>query len=238
MPPIPPRRSLRDLLIPRDATETARQGKGIGDVEAMRQMATMAVPELLRNAPATSTAMSAFDTARSLANRNYGGAGMAALGMIPFAGMIDDVGKQAAKAFPKVGNALDAMKQFAADMAEETAMLRRDWAAKGQPLPKRMSTDDIRKQLDAQRVLADQRGVKLGAELDEATQRVNQAKIAHQEATAYRRAVLNDENRPFMEYELAKKKEKELKQAWLDAMEQRRNVWGNNPYPELRDKED
>lgn len=88
MPPIPPRRSLRDLLIPRDATETARQGKGIGDVEAMRQMATMAVPELLRNAPVTSTPMGAFDTARALADRDYTGAGMAALGMVPFAGAI------------------------------------------------------------------------------------------------------------------------------------------------------
>ena len=240
MPPIPPRRTLRSMFVPRDATETARQGQGIGDLEAMRQMATTAIPEVLRNAPATSTAMSAFDTARALSNRDYGNAGLAALGMVPFAGMIDDVGKQAAKhlpkvaeSFPRVGNALDAIKQLAADMAEETAMLRKDWAAKGQPFPERMSTEDIRKQLDAHRVVADRRGVKLGAELDAATQRVNQAKVAHQEATAYRRAVMNDPNSPFMEYDLAKKKERELKQAWLDAMEQRRNVWSNNPYPKI-----
>lgn len=88
MPPIPPRRTLRDLLVPRDATETARQGQGIGDLEAMRQMATTAIPEVLRNAPATSTPMGMFDTARALADRDYSGAAMAALGMVPFAGAL------------------------------------------------------------------------------------------------------------------------------------------------------
>ena len=93
MPPIPPRRTLRDLLVPRDATETARQGQGIGDLEAMRQMATTAIPEVLRNAPVTSTPMGVFDTANALADRDYAGAGMAALGMVPFAGSVRAVGR-------------------------------------------------------------------------------------------------------------------------------------------------
>ena len=85
---IPPRRSLKDLLVPRDATETARQGQGIGDLEAIMQMATTAIPEALRVAPATSTPMGLFDTANALADRDYAGAGMAALGAIPFAGAL------------------------------------------------------------------------------------------------------------------------------------------------------
>ncbi len=85
---VPPRRSLKDLLVPRDATETARQGQGIGDLEAIMQMATTAIPEALRVAPATSTPMSLFDTANALADRDYAGAGMAALGAIPFAGAL------------------------------------------------------------------------------------------------------------------------------------------------------
>ena len=88
MLPVPPRRKTPPLLAPRDVTETARQGQGIGDLEAMRQMATTAIPEVLRNAPATSTPMSVFDMARAVADRDLAGAGMAALGAIPFAGML------------------------------------------------------------------------------------------------------------------------------------------------------
>jgi hypothetical protein len=76
------------LLAPRDVTETARQGQGIGDLEAMWQMATTAIPEVLRNAPVTSTPMSVFDMARAVADRDLPAAGMAALGAIPFAGML------------------------------------------------------------------------------------------------------------------------------------------------------
>jgi hypothetical protein len=81
------------MFVPRDATETARQGQGIGDIEAMRQMATKAVPEMLRMAPATSTGMSLLDMAVAAADRDYQGAGVAALGAIPFAGALKYVGK-------------------------------------------------------------------------------------------------------------------------------------------------
>lgn len=108
--PVPPRRkSVRGMLTaaPRDATETARQGQGIGDIEAMRQMATTAIPEVLRNAPVTSTPMSVFDLAQAVSNRDLTGAGMAALGIVPFAGAMryaDDAVK-AALALPIVKNA-------------------------------------------------------------------------------------------------------------------------------------
>lgn len=114
MPPIPPRRTLRDLLVPRDATETARQGQGIGDLEAMRQMATTAIPEVLRNAPATSTPMGMFDTARALADRDYSGAAMAALGMVPFAGAMryaDDAVK-AARGLPVAETATETVRRL------------------------------------------------------------------------------------------------------------------------------
>jgi hypothetical protein len=79
---------MQDLLVPRDVTETARQGQGIGDIEAMKQMAMKAVPEVLRMAPVTSTGMSILDAAVAAAQRDYRGAGMAALGAIPFAGAL------------------------------------------------------------------------------------------------------------------------------------------------------
>lgn len=102
MPPIPPRRTLRSMFVPRDATETARQGQGIGDLEAMRQMATTAIPEVLRNAPVTSTPMGVFDLAQAVSNRDLTGAGMAALGMVPFAGALRyaDEAAKVARALP------------------------------------------------------------------------------------------------------------------------------------------
>lgn len=86
--PVPPRRTVRQMLAPRDVTETARQGQGIGDIEAMKQMAVQGVPEVLRVAPVTSTPMSILDAAVAAAERDYRGAGMAALGAIPFAGAL------------------------------------------------------------------------------------------------------------------------------------------------------
>jgi hypothetical protein len=62
-----------------------------------------------------------------------------------------------------------------------------------------------------------------------ATQRVNQAKIAHQEATAFRRSIPDGQ---YDEYAAARKKEQELKDAWVQSMEERKMVWGNNPFPQ------
>jgi hypothetical protein len=101
---IPPKRPqpqpLRRMFAPADVTETARQGQGIGDVEAMRQMAVTAVPEILRNLPGTSTPMSALDAALAAGRKDYPGAAMAALGAVPFAGALKyaDEARDAARA--------------------------------------------------------------------------------------------------------------------------------------------
>jgi hypothetical protein len=76
------------MFAPADVTEAKRQGQGIGDVEAMRQMAVTAVPEILRNLPGTSTPMSALDAALAAGRKDYPGAAMAALGAVPFAGAL------------------------------------------------------------------------------------------------------------------------------------------------------
>jgi len=112
--PVPPRRKIRDLLVPRDATETARQGQGIGDIEAMKQMATKAVPEALRMAPATSTGMSILDAAVAAAKKDYKGAGIAALGAIPFAGAMRyaDDAVNAARGLPIVEKAGETVKRL------------------------------------------------------------------------------------------------------------------------------
>jgi len=101
---VPPKRPqpqpLRRMFAPADVTETARQGQGIGDVEAMRQMAVTAVPEILRNLPGTSTPMSALDAALAVGRKDYPGAAMAALGAVPFAGTLKyaDEARDAARA--------------------------------------------------------------------------------------------------------------------------------------------
>lgn len=235
--PVPPRRkTVRDLLVPaapRDATETARQGQGIGDIAAMRQMATTVLPEMLRVAPMTSTPMSAVDAGRSLANKDWAGAGMAAIGMIPFAGMIDDVGKQAAKAMPNIGNTLDALKQFAADMAENTSILRK---RAGIPADAPYLTgEEIRSRMDEWYKAAGARNAKLEQEIGAINQRINQNEIALQEATAFRRAVANDANRAPMELEMARKKEQDLRAIRKGLWDERAIVRKNNPLPSVRD---
>jgi hypothetical protein len=89
---------MQDLLVPRDATETARQGQGIGDIEAMKQMATKAVPEALRNAPATSSAMAVVDAITAAKNRDATGAGLALAGLLPFGRILSKAPKVAALA--------------------------------------------------------------------------------------------------------------------------------------------
>ena len=92
IPPQQPKRSVRSLFAPRDVTETARQGQGIGDVEAMRQMAVTSVPEILRNLPGTSTPMSALDAAKAAVELDPVGLGIAALGAVPFGRAAGKVG--------------------------------------------------------------------------------------------------------------------------------------------------
>lgn len=88
---IPPRKkpTMRQMLapkIPADVTETRRQGQGIGDIQAIGQMARTVIPEVLRNAPVTSVPMAGYDALQASRQGDMTGAALAALGAIPFAG--------------------------------------------------------------------------------------------------------------------------------------------------------
>lgn len=98
---VPPRRPPK-LLVPRDATATERQGQGIGDTEAMRQMATRAIPEALSMTPGIGEAMSLYEAGRAAANRDAMGTALGLAGAIPFAGTVGRVGAKAGKAGSKV----------------------------------------------------------------------------------------------------------------------------------------
>lgn len=89
--PIPPRKkpTVRQMLMPKipaDMTETRRQGQGIGDIQAIGQMARTVIPEVLRNTPGTSVPMAGYDALQAGRQGNMTGAALAALGAIPFAG--------------------------------------------------------------------------------------------------------------------------------------------------------
>ncbi len=90
----PVKRKLKDFFAPRDATETERQGQGIGDIEAMRQMLT--VPA----AAARTAVQDAGTQQREAFGRMLSGAAtqddmtdMASDFMLPMAGTIGKVAK-------------------------------------------------------------------------------------------------------------------------------------------------
>jgi hypothetical protein len=91
LPPKPKR-----LFAPVDATETRRQGQGIGDLEAMRQMATTAIPEVLRNAPLTSTPMGVYDTGKAALEGDKLGVALGLASMVP----LGKVASRVARALP------------------------------------------------------------------------------------------------------------------------------------------
>ncbi len=104
----PAKRTPRDFFVPRDATETSRQGQGIGDIEAMRQAVTV---------PAEAAWQSVQDAGtqqREGLNRLLSGkatkddmSGMASDFMLPMAGSLENVAAKAAKpATDAVKNAL------------------------------------------------------------------------------------------------------------------------------------
>ena len=131
IPPRQPQPTIKSLFAPRDVTETARQNQGIGDVEAMRQMAVTAVPEILRNLPVTSTPMSALDAAEAAVNRDYAGAGLAALGAVPFGRAAGKAAKAARAArapeqlvMREVLDAVSAAERAAPDIAEKARQAR------------------------------------------------------------------------------------------------------------------
>lgn len=243
---IPPRQSqptIKSLFAPRDVTETARQGQGIGDIEAMRQMARTVIPEAMRMAPVTSAPMAGYDALREAGRGNYGAAGLAALGAIPFGGMIDDAARNAPKVF---GSALEAaierMKQFGVDLSEDTAILNRRAGVKDVPAPTPRMVDQPRpigevweKQFDqrtkewTERVAADAKKSRreqnvLNEAFKQADQPAVRAKNALDEARAWRSAITNDPNASEEEWEQANKAVQRLRDQWYQALRQRRET--------------
>jgi len=108
---IPPRRPAlrRRSAAPLDATQTARQGQGIGDIEAMTQMATTAIPEVLRTAPITSTPMSLLDAGVAAVKGDKMGTGLALAGALPMGGVIRKGAKAAKAVAPSLPDILQNM---------------------------------------------------------------------------------------------------------------------------------
>jgi hypothetical protein len=90
---IPPRRKVRDLLVPRDATETARQGQGIGDIEAMRQMAGVVGKEVVSNLPFIEQGVAAKDFGEAAMGGDRLGMGLAVLSALPMGKLVGKVAK-------------------------------------------------------------------------------------------------------------------------------------------------
>ncbi len=95
----PAKRKLKDFFAPRDATETSRQGQGIGDIEAMRQMVTVPA-KAVRQATldAGTQQREAFGRMLSGAATQDDMSGIASDFMLPMAGTIGKAAKPAANA--------------------------------------------------------------------------------------------------------------------------------------------
>ena len=213
IPPKQPPRRLKSLFAPRDATETAGQGQGIGDIEAMRQMAGTVIPEVMRNVPATSAPMAVYDALREARRGNYGAAGLAALGAIPFGGMIDDAARNAPKVF---GSAMDEvikkLQQFGVDLSEDTAIARRQ-AGESYTPSRYQSMDEMRAEIaEVQRQQAANTAA-VNQAYREGQQAINRAQIAYDEAKAYRRAVGRDPSAAYGELDKAWENERQMQAA-------------------------
>jgi hypothetical protein len=106
---IPPRRKpLRQLFAPSDATETERQGQGIGDIEAMRQAMTVPAKAAWQATQDAGTQQrEAFGRMLSGAATEDDMSGMASDFMLPMAGSLENVAAKAAK--PSIKAATDAL---------------------------------------------------------------------------------------------------------------------------------
>ena len=104
----PVKRTLKDLFAPRDATDTSRQGQGIGDIEAMRQMLTVpagAARKVVQDAGTQQR--EAFGRMLSGAATQDDMTDMASDFMLPTIGSVENVAAKAAKpATDAVKNAL------------------------------------------------------------------------------------------------------------------------------------
>jgi len=106
---IPPRRKpIRQLFAPSDATETERQGQGIGDIEAMRQAVTVPAKAAWQATQDAGTQQrEAFGRMLSGAATEDDMSGMASDFMLPMAGSLENVAAKAAK--PSIKAATDAL---------------------------------------------------------------------------------------------------------------------------------
>lgn len=89
----PVKRTIKDLFAPRDATETSRQGQGIGDIEAMRQMAGMVGKEVVSNLPFIEQGVAAKDFGEAAMGGDKFGMGLAALSALPMGRLVGKVAK-------------------------------------------------------------------------------------------------------------------------------------------------
>ena len=106
---IPPRRKpLRQLFAPSDATETERQGQGIGDIEAMRQAVTVPAKAAWQGVQDAGTQQrEAFGRLLSGSATQDDMTGMASDFMLPAMGSLENVAATAAK--PSIKAATDAL---------------------------------------------------------------------------------------------------------------------------------
>lgn len=112
---IPPRRRpLRQLFAPSDATETERQGQGIGDIEAMRQMTGIVGKEVVSNLPFIEQGVAAKDFGEAAMGGDKFGMGLAALSALPMGKLVGKVAKNMVPT-PK------ALAKLAAQEAERVA---------------------------------------------------------------------------------------------------------------------
>lgn len=239
--PIPPRKTptMRQMLapkIPADVTETRRQGQGIGDIQAIGQMARTIIPEVLRNAPATSVPMAGYDAIREAGRGNFGAAGLAVLGAIPFGGMMDDAARNAPKAFSALDEAFKAMKQESADMAERIAIENAKRARQGLPPIESkpiVPYEQHRKATDAWNAQMAARNEKIANDLADIDQQAALLKNQHDEAKAWLRAVRSDPNRQPMELEQARNIKDQLWKQYTDMMKSRQAVYSKYPNPDI-----
>lgn len=89
----PVKRTIKDIFAPRDATETSRQGQGIGDIEAMRQMAGMVGKEVVSNLPFIEQGVAAKDFGEAAMGGDKFGMGLAALSALPMGKLVGKVAK-------------------------------------------------------------------------------------------------------------------------------------------------
>jgi hypothetical protein len=235
IPPRQPKRNVKSLFAPRDVTETARQGQGIGDIEAMRQMARTVIPEAMRMAPVTSAPMAGYDALREAGRGNYGAAGLAALGAIPFGGMIDDAARNAPKVFGSaMEEVLKKMGQFGTDLSEEAAIARRQAGASYTP-PRYQGMDEMRADIAEVQQRQAANTASVNQAYMEGRQAIDRAQNAYDEAKAYRRAVSRDPSTGYGELDKAWENERQLKAARdaavLARRESMRQAGTRNPIP-------